>query len=73
MTGSEVGSGQFDSSVRGPPTEKEHLQQQLEDENDLEGEEYEEVEGPEAIQTEEDAAGSQNSDKPTSQVTEKQQ
>lgn len=72
MTGSEVGSGQFDSSVRGPPTEKEHLQHQLEDETDLEGEEYEEVENPEEIEAEEEAR-SQDSEKPSSQVTEKQQ
>ena len=45
MSGGEVGSSQaIDSSARGPPTEKEQLQQMLEDETDLEGEEYEEVE-----------------------------
>jgi putative ABC transport system ATP-binding protein len=45
MSGGEVGSGKsIDTSARGPPTEKEQLQQMLEDETDLEGEEYEEVE-----------------------------
>lgn len=73
MSGEVTSSQNIDSSARGPPTEKEHLQQQmLEEETDLEGEEEsEEVEYLEAIQAEDSSP--RNPEKSSSQTTEKQQ
>ncbi|KAK2755022.1 ATP-binding cassette permease mdl1 [Arachnomyces sp. PD_36] len=80
MSGGDVGSTQkIDSSARGPPTEKEHLQQQIMEETDIEGEEevdevdeVEEVEYLEAVQAE---SGPRDPEKPSasSQSTKKQQ